>query len=80
MIQEYAKVMRNNTVCLPKAIREVLNIEVADMVSMKVRGNGIYLKKTPRSWRELVGIAKKSYAKYGGGEAYLRHERAGWSK
>lgn len=80
MIQEYATVMENNTICIPKSVRERHDLHKGDKVIFKNRNQDVILKKAPSSWHDLLGIGKKAYAAYGGGEKYLKHERAGWSQ
>lgn len=79
MIQEYAKVMRNNTICIPKEIRDCLNVHESDMVIMTIKNHKAIIKKAP-TWKDLLGLGKKAYAPYGGGEAYLKKERASWPR
>ncbi len=37
-------------------------------------------QKIPRSWIELAKASPEIFKIYGGGEAYLKKERAGWYK
>ena len=79
MILEHAKIMRNNTIFLPAKIREALGVKVSDIIVFSANHHRADIKRAPSSWHELAGLGKKVYAAYGGGEKYLRSERAGWS-
>lgn len=78
MIQETAKVMQNNTICIPKSIREKLCLKEKDSVILTLNGNKVGFRKAPSSWLELAQKSPKIFKKYGGGEAYLKKERADW--
>jgi len=80
MISEKATVMQNNTICIPKKLRQKLNIKPKDKLMMILKGDSMQVKKySPTILKDLVGIGKEAYKSYGGGEAYLRKERESWN-
>lgn len=79
-LQGIAKVMQNNTICIPKKIRKKMGVHPTDVVVMVYDGDVVTLKKAPSSWKNIGGAGKKAYKKLGGGEKYLKAERAAWEK
>lgn len=55
-------------------------IQPKDVVIITYKDDLVTLKKAPSSWESIVGLGKDVYKKYGGGESYLKKERAGWKK
>lgn len=78
-IKDIAKIMRNNTVCIPKVIRTKMGIEPKDIVMFVYDGTFTTIKKIS-GWDSFAGAAKTSFRKIGGGEVFLRKERASWGK
>lgn len=80
MLSEKATVMQNNTICIPKKLRQKLNIKPKDTLMVVLKGDSIQIKKyRPTTLNDLVGIGKEAYKSYGGGEAYLKKERESWN-
>jgi len=71
-------------VTLPAKIRKALDLKPGDVISWlavkaKEGDSQLVALKQPKNWVEAnYGIAKKHYAKYGGGDKYLEKERASW--
>ncbi len=80
LIKNTATVMQNNTICIPKNIREKLNIQPKDIFILTLKNSQVNLVKAPSSWKDLAGIGKKTYQKLGGGEKFLAKERSAWPK
>lgn len=80
MIQATARVMQNNTICIPKKIREKLSIREKDLIIVKLDGNKASFKKAPSTWMDLAKVAPNIFKKYGGGEKYLKKERESWNE
>ena len=80
MIAEKGTVMQNNTICIPKKLRQKLDIKPKDKLMLILKGESIQIKKyQPVTLKDLVGIGKTAYKSYGGGEAYLKKERKSWN-
>lgn len=80
MVSAKATVMQNNTICIPKKLRQKLNIKPKDKLMVSLKGESIQIKKyTPVTLNDLVGLGKDAYKFYGGGEAYLKKERESWN-
>lgn len=78
-ITSSAKVMQNFTICLNKPVREALKIKRGDQVIMSIDSEGkVQLIKAASSFKDLAGLGKDSFAKLGGGEAFLKQERSKW--
>ena len=79
MIRERAKVMKNNTICIPKSVREKLSLHESDIVIVRVRNQEAIIRKAP-TWHDLLGVGEKTFKALGGGEKFLKKERAAWGK
>jgi AbrB family looped-hinge helix DNA binding protein len=80
MIQEKVTVMHNNTICIPKKVRQKLGIKLKDKLIVVVHGDSFQVKRyQPVGWKDVVGIAKDTFDSYGGGAAYLKKERESWN-
>ncbi len=74
-----ATVMQNHTVCIPKAIREEMDIHPRDIVLFTYDAGKITIQKA-LDWSFFAGAAKNSFKKIGGGEAFMKKERASWGR
>ena len=73
--------MLNNTICIPKKVRLALGILPKDKLLVILKGGFMQIKKyDPVTLNDLVGVGKKVYKLYGGGEAYLKNERKSWKE
>lgn len=79
MILEHAKIMKNNTICIPKKARTYLNLQKSDNVIITAKNHYLMIKKAP-NWKDLLGMGKKTFSALGGGEKFLKKERASWGK
>lgn len=77
-LKEHSKVMQNFTICLPKKIRKQMDINVKDTVILVFKEGKLTIQKAPSDWLDLARTSPKVFAKYGGGEKYLKKEREGW--
>lgn len=81
MMDERATVMQNNTICIPKKLRQKFNIKPKDKVVVTLKGDFLQIKKyNPVTLSNLAGIGKAAYKSFGGGEAYLKKERKSWKE
>ena len=76
-VSAVVKVMQNHTICLPKEIRNAINVAPQDFVMISMENNIIQLEKAP-SWSSLGKKGKDVFKKLGGGEEYLKQERDSW--
>ena len=50
-----------------------------DRMMLYLKEDGTLLAmKAPKSWEDLRGSGKEVFASFGGGEAFLKAERAAW--
>lgn len=76
-----AKVMQNFTICISQPIRDQLKLEQGDHVILSLNEKGeVSLTKGVSSLQDLVGLAKDTFKELGGGESFLKKERASWKK
>lgn len=76
-----AKVMQNFTICISKPIREKLQIKRGDEIILTLTPQGeLKLVKAITTLNGLVGMGKKTFKDLGGGEAFIKKERAQWEK
>ncbi|MEA3396016.1 MAG: AbrB/MazE/SpoVT family DNA-binding domain-containing protein [Chloroflexota bacterium] len=73
------KLSRRNQMVLPKAARQALGVEPGGRVLVIVQGQRVRLLPEPENWTEYVyGLGEDMWAALGGGERFLREERAAW--
>jgi AbrB family looped-hinge helix DNA binding protein len=74
-----AKVSSRGQIVLPKEIREELHIKRGDTLLFLLEGDSVRLFPQPDSYAKYIrGLGKEMWAELGGGEAFLREERASW--
>ena len=75
------KLSERNQMVLPKAAREALGISPGERVLVLVRGGEVRLLAEPADWAEhLYGLGEEAWRELGGGEQFLRRERAAWGE
>lgn len=55
-----------------------MSLKEKDIVIITFKGKKAEFKKAPSSWLELAKTGPRVFKKFGGGEAYLKKERADW--
>lgn len=76
-----AKVSPRNQLSLPKGVRKALGIGPGDTVLFIVEGGQVRLLRRPPDLTDYTyGLGKEAWEKLGGGEAFLREERATWEQ
>ena len=76
-----AKVSARNQVSLPRQARQALGIRPGDTVLFIVEGDEVRLVRRPPNMTDyMCGLGKEAWSKLGGGEAFLREERAQWEQ
>ena len=69
----------NYTICITLPIREKAHLKPQDKVVLSVNEQGeIRITKMPKTLRELSGHGKDVFKALGGGEAFIKKERASW--
>ena len=75
------KLNKRNRMVLPKAAREALGIEPGGRVLVVVQGQRVHLLPELEDWTDYVhGLGEDIWAALGGGERFLREERASWKE
>jgi len=70
---------RRNQIVLPKAAREALGVKPGERLLVLVEEGSVQLLPEPENWSEwMYGLGAEVWASLGGGEAFLRRERAFW--
>lgn len=78
---QQVKISSKNQITIPKTILEKLNIKSGNKIIIEPSYDKIILRVPPKDLiKYYSGIAKKSFEKLGGGEAYLKKERDSWKK
>lgn len=73
--------MQNFTICISKPIREKLQIKRGDEMILTLTPQGeLKLVKAITTLNGLVGMGKKTFKALGGGESFIKKERAQWEK
>lgn len=76
-----AKVSSRNQVSLPRGVRKALGIRPGDSVLFIVEDDQVRLVRRPPSLADYTyGLGKEAWQRLGGGEAFLREERASWEE
>ncbi|HOQ98307.1 MAG TPA: AbrB/MazE/SpoVT family DNA-binding domain-containing protein [Anaerolineae bacterium] len=76
-----ARVSPRNQLSLPRAVRRALGIEPGDTVLFIVEGDNVRLVRRPSDLSAYTyGLGKEDWARLGGGDAFLREERAAWEE
>ncbi len=76
-----AKVSPRNQLSLPKGVRRALDIHPGDVVLFIVEEGQVRLVRRPPNLTEYsYGLGKEAWQEIGGGEAFLREERAAWER
>lgn len=66
-----------NQITLPKVILEELGLKAGSKLMIKPKDHRIILEPRTKSLTQaLKGLGKNAFKKLGGGEAYLKRERA----
>ena len=80
MVSAVVRLNRRNQIVLPRAAREALGVEPGGRVQVVVDGEHVCLLPEPESWAETIyGLGEEMWAALGGGEQFLREQRAAWS-
>ncbi len=73
------KLSQRNQMVLPKAARQALGVAPGGRVLVIVQEQRVRLLPEPENWTEYVyGLGEDMWAALGGGERFLREERASW--
>ncbi len=81
MLTTVVKLSERNQMVLPKAAREALGIEPGGRVMVIVEGQDVRLLPEPESWSDYIyGLGKSMWEGLGGGDNFLREERAAWQE
>jgi AbrB family looped-hinge helix DNA binding protein len=73
------KVSSRGQVVLPKEIRQKFDIKRGDTIVFILEGDAVRIFPKPESYaRYTRGLGKDMWAKLGGGERFIREERASW--
>ncbi|MBI2591447.1 MAG: AbrB/MazE/SpoVT family DNA-binding domain-containing protein [Candidatus Brennerbacteria bacterium] len=68
-----------NQITLPKRILEELGLKAGAKLIIRPKDHQIILEARPKSLTQaLKGLGKNAFKKLGGGEAYLKREKAQW--
>lgn len=68
-----------NQITLPKSLLEELGLKPGAKLIVRPKDHQIILELRPKSLtKALKGLGKNAFKKLGGGEAYLKRERAQW--
>lgn len=79
MVSVLVKLSERNQMVLPKAAREAIGVKPGGRVVVIVEGQSVHLLPEPENWTEyLSGLGAETWAELGGGEHFLREERAAW--
>jgi AbrB family looped-hinge helix DNA binding protein len=79
MVTVTAKLSSRNQMVLPKAAREALGVKPGGNVLVIIEGDSVRLFSEPDDWAEYMrGLGKEMWAQLGGGEKFIREERASW--
>ena len=74
-----ARLSSRGQMVIPKEIRQALGLETGDTVFFVLEGDSARIFPHPKSYaRYTRGLGKEMWAKLGGGEKFLREERASW--
>jgi AbrB family looped-hinge helix DNA binding protein len=81
MITTVVKLSERNQMVLPKAAREALGINSGSHVMVVIEGQNVRLLPEPENWSDYIyGLGKSTWEELGGGEQFLREERAAWQE
>ena len=73
------KLSQRTQMVLPKAARQALGVAPGGRVLVIVQEQRVRLLPEPENWTEYVyGLGEDMWAALGGGERFLREERASW--
>jgi len=76
-----AKVSSRNQLALPRGVRKALGIRPGDTVLFIIEDEQVRLARRPPNLTEYsYGLGKEAWERLGGGEAFLREERASWEQ
>ncbi len=79
MLATVVKLSERNQTVLPKIAREALGVEPGGHILVIVDGQDVRLLPEPENWSDYIyGLGKAMWEKLGGGENFLREERAAW--
>lgn len=74
-----SKVMQNFTICLPKAIREKMQVKKGDSIIVSINEEGeVRMLKGVTTLSGLFGIGKKTFDSLGGAKKFIESERNNW--
>ncbi|MCS7282779.1 MAG: AbrB/MazE/SpoVT family DNA-binding domain-containing protein [Anaerolineae bacterium] len=75
------KLSRRNQMVLPKAAREALGVKPGGRLLVLIEGKSVRLIAEPEDWSEWIyGLGAEIWQSLGGGEAFLKEERASWNQ
>jgi len=79
MLSTVVELNERNQIMLPKAACEALGIEPGERILIIVDGQEVRLLPEPKVWSDYIyGLGKPLWEALGGGEKFLREERAAW--
>lgn len=75
------KLSKRNQMVLPKVAREALGVKPGGRVLIIVEDQRVRLLPEPEDWTDYIyGLGEDVWAALGGGERFLREERASWEE
>ncbi len=75
------KLSHRNQMVLPKAAREALGVKPGGRLLVLIEEGSVRLIPEPENWSEWIyGLGAEVWKSLGGGEAFLKTERASWEK
>ena len=75
------KISSKNQITVPKSILDLLRLKGERRVVLEPRRDGILIRPLKKNVvEEYYGYAREAWQKIGGGEQYIKRERAAWSR
>ena len=75
------KLSKRNQMVLPKIARKALGVEPGGRVVVIVEAQYVRLLPEPENWTDYIyGLGEDMWTALGGGERFLREERASWEE
>ena len=75
------KISSKNQITVPKSILTALRLKGGKRVILEPRQDGVLIRPIKKSVvDEYYGYGREAWGKLGGGERYLKRERAAWER
>lgn len=79
MLTATVKLSERSQMVLPKVAREAIGVKPGDRLLVIVEDQSVRLLPEPDNWTDYVyGLGAELWPALGGGEPFLREERASW--